>query len=271
MEIRSAAGITLYYHAEEEETAGLVVDACEQTTPHLRETWGLATPAECRAYVMTSGTRMIFHAAPWPWKVLLGITFPFWAPGARRRWVIAGGWAQRFGRRATIGIKPGRLIEAADSSIGRRIFVPDRTLPEKVQHNTCHELTHAFTDHLRLPAWLHEGLAMLAVDEVFGRRTIQTQTLDTLRALSDREAPARGRKLDVSDPDAVIYQVVRGYWFVRYIEATRPGLLQELLASALPPAGLEARVASAYDQPPAEFWAHVNARVAAHFESVAPD
>ena len=250
METRSVRDITLYYDAEEEETAGLIADACEQTAPYLNETWGLATPAECRAYVMTSGARMIFHAAPWPWKIALGITYPFWASRAGRLWRVAGGWAQRFGRRATVGIKPGRLIEAADGRIGQRIFVPNRTLPEKVQHNTCHELTHAFSDHLKLPAWLHEGIAMLAVDEVFETRTIQLETIDALKKMSDGAPPGQTRKLDVRNPDAVVYQVVRGYWFARYIEATRPGLLKKLLAGRREHSELQSMVASAYDVPP---------------------
>jgi len=267
METRDVQGITLYYDAAETETADLVAEACEQATAHLRGTWDLAMPAECRAYVMTSGIQMIFHAAPIGWKIALGITYPLWAMSANRRWRIAGGWAQRFGRRATIGIKPGRLIEKADSSIGKRIFVPDRTLTEKVQHNTCHELTHAFTDHLRLPAWLHEGIAMLAVDQVYGKDTIQLETLDSLRKMSDGTPPGRGRRLDITNPDEIIFQVTRGYWFARYIEETRPGLLKELLAGRQAPEELEAAVAAAYDLTPAEFWAQMDERVATHFEA----
>lgn len=269
METRSVQGIMLHYDAAEAETADLVAGALARTVSFLQDEWAVQTPADCRAYVMTSGTRMIFHAAPRGWKLLLGVTYPLWAPGARRRWQIAGGWAQRFGRRATIGIKPARLLEVADGSIGRRIWVPDRSPTDAVSHNTCHELTHAWTDHLRLPAWLHEGIAMVSVDRAFETETVQAATLDALERTSTGERPEGGRRLDLSDPDAVVYQVVRGYWFVRYIEETRPGLLRELLARRRGREELEGMVASALGESPSEFWVQMDARVVAHFRDAA--
>jgi len=43
----------------------------------------------------------------------------------------------------------------------------------KVQQIACHELVHAFTSHLRLPVWLHEGLAMVTVDRLLQNQSIQ--------------------------------------------------------------------------------------------------
>ena len=61
--------------------------------------------------------------------------------------------------------------------------------------------------------------------------------------------------------------MVRGYWFARYIEETRPGLLKELLAGRQEPAILEGRVSAAYDLTPAEFWAQMDERVAGYFQT----
>ena len=55
---------------------------------------------------------------------------------------------------ATTGVKPPRLVQLADRRAGDQIFVKEKDIGEKVQSITCHELAHAFTSHLRLPAWL---------------------------------------------------------------------------------------------------------------------
>jgi hypothetical protein len=76
------------------------------------------------------------------------------------------------------------VIEASDRSLGEQIFLQDRDLSEIVQTVTCHELVHAFTFHLKLPTWLHEGLATLAMEHYLDRRIVREETLEDLASLS---------------------------------------------------------------------------------------
>ena len=163
-------------------------------------------------------------------------------------------------------MKPPRLVQRGDTSIGRRIFVEEADIREKVEHVTCHELTHAFTQHLQLPTWLHEGLAMVTMDQYFEKGTVQSDTLEVLaRRSSDREAGGR-YKVDVRDPDEVVYQYVRDYWLTRYIRETKPGLLTGLLLGPKSHAELESEVASAYGMGHQEFWESIDQTVAVHFK-----
>jgi hypothetical protein len=261
VERTSASGLTLFFDAQEREAAQLIGQACEKSVPLIGESWGLDPPQDCRVYVMTSWSRFVFQSAPWGRKILFAVLLPFWALRAKRLWPYAGGWVRSYGERVTVGLKPPRLVQLGDSSIGKRIFIPVQDVQEKVQFNTCHELVHAFTDHLRLPVWLHEGLAMVTVDRFAERRTVRPETLEVVARWSERAGPGGIEELHLGDPDAVVYLYVRGYWLTRYIEETRPGLLKGLLTRSrrsISRDELESEIAAAYGKGREEFWGGID-------------
>jgi hypothetical protein len=261
----SASSLTLFFDAEQREAAELIGQACEKSVPLIHDSWGLDPPKDCRVYVMTSWSRFVFQSAPWRRKMLFAVLLPFWALRARRLWRYAGGWVRSYGERVAVGLKPPRLVQLGDSSIGDRIFVPAQDVYEKVQLNTCHELVHAFTDRLRLPVWLHEGLAMVTVDRFAGRHTVRPDTLEPIERWSERAGPGGIEELCLEDPDAVVYLYVRGYWLTRYVEETRPGLLKGLLARSLHSEVLENEIAVAYGKGREEFWSGIDGVLGAHF------
>lgn len=259
-------GVALFYDVSEQEAAGLIAAACERSLGLLRDSWGLEAPGDLRVYVMTSWRRFLFDSAPWTWRPLLVLTAPFWYARVRRIWAYAGGWAQRYGRRYTVGIKPPRLIEASNRSLGQRIFAPEDDVRRKVEHVTCHELTHACTAHLRLPTWLNEGLAMLAVDRYAGRPTVRPETLAVVEHRAGSTSFKRRERIRVRDEDATVYQYVRGYWLARYLEETRAGLLKRLLARPRRRGKLEREIAAAYGQEAEAFWGAVECMAVSHFQ-----
>jgi len=261
-ETLSFGSLKVFFTAPEHAAAELIGAAAETSARLIREHWGLAMPPDVRLYVMTSWAAPIFHAASWPWKILMGINLPLWGWRARRLWRVAGGWAQPLGRRRLVGVKPPRLIRASDSGLGARIFVPEPDMARKAEQITCHELTHAATAHLKLPSWLNEGLAMLTVDRFVGSPTVQPETAAALAHAPDL---SRSRRLP-QDPDALVYVYVRGYWLTRYFEETQPGLLKSLLTQRHAPAELENRIAAAYGIEQATFWRDLDKTVAAYFE-----
>jgi hypothetical protein len=258
--------LTLYYDAEEQEAADLIARACAKSVPLIEAHWGLARPDDLRVYVMTSWLRPILHSAPWPWRILLAVTLPLWGLRARALWRIAGGWEQAFGQRRTAGVKPPRLLQEADGSLGTRIFVPGRDLDQRVEHNTCHELAHAFVTHLRLPAWLKEGHAMVTVDRYAGEPTVQGGTLETLARSSAQPGAGHTRRLETRDTASLIYQCVRGYWITRMLDETQPDLLRSLLQERLAPQGLERRLAAGLGVQRQELWDRMDSVVVAHFQ-----
>lgn len=266
METRLLEGLTLYYEAEEQEAADLIGRACGKSVPLIEAYWGLDRPEDLRLYVMTSWLRSIFHSAPWSWRIVLAVTLPLWGFRARSLWRIAGGWEQAFGRRRTVGVKPPWLLQEADGSLGDRIFVPGRDLDQRVEHNTCHELAHAFVTHLKLPAWLKEGQAMVTVDRYAGEPTVQEGTLETLVRFTGQPGAESTRRLQARDPAALVYQCVRGYWITRALDEMQPDLLRSLLQERATPQALESRLAASLGLGRGEFWDRIDSVVIAHFQ-----
>jgi hypothetical protein len=258
-------GIRIFFEEEERGSAETIQIACEECIQIIREDWGLDAPEECHIYVMTSWSQFIFLSAPWHWKILLFFTFPLWNFRVRRMWQIAGGWTQRYGKRCAIGIKPPWLIEVADRSIGERIFVKEESFEQKIQLITCHELTHAFTSHLRLPMWLNEGLAMVMVDKFLGTSTVKENTLEALQHSKNIQSPGSYQKVSVKDQDSMVYHTVRGYWITRYLLDTRPDILKSLLEERLSFNALEEKIASCYEMDRMEFWTKIDGMMVAHF------
>jgi hypothetical protein len=266
METKSIDGLTLFYPAEEREAAGIIGDACFRSLEVIRDLWGLETPKDCRVYVMDSWKRFLFHSAPWPWRILLAGTMLFWMPRVKKIWRYAGGWAQRYGSRRAIGVKPPRLIEAAEGHMGRRIFVPRADTHEKIRQIACHELTHAFTAHLKLPAWLNEGLALVTVDRMMGKPTIQSETLRALDTPPRTGIPKGYRRLRRENEDGLVYHYVRAYWLTRYLMETEREALRDLLGRRCGRQAFELKLASRLAMNREEFWTKIDRLTVSHFE-----
>ena len=118
METKSIDNIALFFDRDERDSAELIGQACERSLRLIHACWGLETPEDCRVYVMTSWPRFVFHSAPWPWRILLAASMPLWYFRVKGIWKYAGGWAQQYGKRKAIGVKPPRLMQLADRSMG---------------------------------------------------------------------------------------------------------------------------------------------------------
>jgi hypothetical protein len=265
LDVATRGGISIYYDPAERDTADLIGRACEKTLGIVREHWNLAAPKVCRVYVMTSWFRFLRLSAPWYWWLFAGPTMPLWVARVRKIWRFAGGWTQQYGGRSAVGVKPPHVIEQSDRSLGKRIFVQEDDLRVKVEHITCHELVHACSGHLRLPTWLNEGLAMLAVDRYLGTPTVQHETVASLTSARTSSGAGRKRDLPVQDSDALVYSYVRGYWLTRYLDETKPELLRELLSRKRSRKTLEADLAGAFGMTRDRFWDEIDETVASHF------
>jgi len=267
MQMKSLKHMLLSYEVGDEDAAELIGLAAERSITLIQDQWALPVPADLRVFVMTSWMGFLFRAAPpvyWP-VVLLGL--PLLVLRMQRLWASAGGWAQRFGRRHTVGVKPPRLLVEADQSLGDQIFLRGWTPEDKVQHITCHELTHALSDDLKLPTWLYEGLAMVSVDAFCGAETIRPETLSTLERYSGTFSTQGRKRLRLRDPSAVVYLYCRGYWLTRFIEETRPGLLKVLFSGKLSASGVERRIGDAYKKQHPDFWDQADGIVAEYFRA----
>lgn len=265
LEQLQVGALRIEYAPEDRSTAGVVAEACDGALRLVKASWGLDPPADCRLYVMTSWRGFIFRSAPWLWKVALALSYPLWSGRVRRMWPISAGWTQRYGRRTAIGLKPPRLLDVSDKSVGVHMFVEEKDPIAKIRHLTCHELTHAASAHLRLPAWLSEGLATVTVDRFLGKATIRQESLNLLQRVQPKAPPPSYRDLPRFQGETLAYHAVRGYWIVRLLEEAHPGIVRSLLTSRQSAAWIERQVAAQLGLGPAALWAGIDARVQAHF------
>jgi len=266
MNTRPIRILSLHYQPGEEAVADLIEDACEKTLDLIHDLWRLKAPDQCRVYVMTSWPRFLFHAAPWYWRIYLALTLPLRFSHIRKLWKIAGGWALRYGPRLAIGIKPARLLDEIEPALRDRIFIR-RTPEDWVRHNTCHELVHACSDHLRLPTWLHEGLAMVSVDCFAGIHTVKPETMEALEKQLVSDKIRKGSRSLTTSVDELIYMAVRGYWITRYLFETKPELLREQLTRPQSRSTLENELAAGLQIPQGEFMEQIDRNVISHFQA----
>ena len=266
MEKTPIDGLTIFFPAEERAAAELVRQACEKSISLIRTSWGLETPEDVGVYVLTeSWLRATFHSAPWRWRPVMFLSLPVWYPRSRRLWRVAGGWQQSYGRRCAVCVKTPRLLAQEDSSTGDRVYIREADIAAKVQQITCHELTHAFTAHLKLPTWLNEGLAMVTAERFAGKPMVRRDSLVLLeppmaiRGSMSRQAAKSGGQ------EAVVALYARGYWRTRYLEETRPGLLRDLFAQPVQPAHWENAIANACNTGTDAFWSMADTMVVDYF------
>jgi hypothetical protein len=260
--------LVLYFPRGEDEAVELLTSACKRSVEVIRDTWGFPEPEHCRVYLMTSWLQFILHSAPWHLRVLWVCLLPLWGFRVRKTWRWAGGWTQRYRRRPAIGVKPPRLIEQADTSIGDLTFYKEPDSTRKMQHITCHEMTHAFSARLKLPMWLNEGIAMLAVDELFGMQTVRSDTLAALGLRSGRGRAAHYRRLGRMSKADIAYYYTRGYWITRFVRDRYPDLLGEALKQKSTCRALENRIARAFNLTRRQFWRTINDTVVSHFHGM---
>lgn len=266
MESLTVDGLTLFFPAEERAAAELVRQACAKSSAIIRNSWGLETPAGVRVYVLVSGWwRAMFHAAPWRWRPILAAALPLWYPRGRRLWQIAGGWQQQLGSRRAVCVKPPSVLAQAATTPGDQVFLREDDPEAKVQQITCHELTHAFMAHLKLPSWLNEGLAMVTTERFAAKPVVRQDSLALIgqRAEFKGSLSLQAAKLDGLEAAVALYAT--GYWRTRYLEETQPGLLKTQLARPRPPKSWDSAIAAACNADVDSLWAAVDAAVLAHF------
>ncbi len=266
MKSSTISGVTVVADPAEQNTVDLIGSACARAIQLSQEMWGLGAPEDCRIYVMTSWLGFVFQSAPWPWRILLGATMPLWCFRARRTWPYSAAWTQRYGRRVAIGVKPPRLLEQSDRSIGVRMFVEEKDMKVNVQHVTCHELVHACSAHLRLPTWLNEGIATVTADRFLERPTIREETLEFMRDFLPKGTPPTYRELSRMGGEAIAYHGMRGYWLVRYLEEKSPGFLRRMFSLRRDARAIEREMIIELGMEPGSFWSEIDDVLVSHFE-----
>jgi hypothetical protein len=262
--------IFLHFPPEERECASVIEKACEQSVALIGEIWGLSPPKGCHVFIATSWLRFVFQSAPWYIRIPCALQLPFVYSRFQKAWKFSSGWTMPYPGSPAIGIKPPSLIAKMDRSISEMIFSKGIDTTRWTALITCHEMTHVFSAHLKLPLWLNEGIAMVTVDRFYGGRTVKADTLTSLSKSRKRPSVDKYRNLLGMRNDDVAYQYVRGYWITRYLEDVHPLVLQEIVKGKRRHSQTEKMVADALSIKQGAFWSEIDRKVFEHFERTPP-
>lgn len=229
-----AAGVSVICLPGHEAAARVMAATIADTAELLFRRWQLAAPRDYKVHVLTSWEGFVDDTAPARHRLWVRISKPLWGGRAARAFAVAGGWMLPWPGRPAVGVKPPELLASSGTPMGARLFEPVSDPLEKVRHITCHEFTHACTARLRLPVWLNEGLAMVAVDRLVGRQTVREDTRDLVVADACALDPRAYRRVRAGDEGALLALYATGYWATRRLDESGAPMLRELLARRRP-------------------------------------
>ena len=129
----------------------------------------------------------------------------------------------------------------------------------------CHELTHAFSIHLKLPVWLSEGIAMYAADIFTGRTTVKAETLEFIENYPHKKPLTNYSNLMSGNDDRIVYTYARGYWLTRYLELNYPGFIRSLLVKRQSKLKIEKQLSLKTGIPVKDLWNEIDKKIVAQF------
>lgn len=235
--------VVIAFDLAEKDSVKIIADKVNEALIVAGQAWGLSLKNNCHIYIVKSLWKYLFLFIPWQMSFLWVFVLPWWYLWSWKLWKRSGGWTQYYKEKTVIAIKAPSLWERSDFRIGALIFCEEKNMQVKIENTVCHELVHACAAGLKLPMWLNEGLAMVAVDIFSGKQTVRSDTVDYLRG---NLPPASYEDLPSLDIETTAYQYIRGYWLVRCLEAKLPGFIKtEILSQPLDKKVLEQKIANA--------------------------
>jgi hypothetical protein len=145
--------------------------------------------------------------------------------------------------------------------------VQEQDLNVNIQNVTCHELVHACSAPLRLPAWLNEGIAVFTTDRFMGKPVVRPETLNLVKNYTPKAPPPTYRELSRMDKKAIAYHGIRGYWIVCYMEEKSPGFFRRMFSRRQDMRVPEHEMAMQLGIEEKSFWTDIDEAVVNYFNS----
>ncbi len=137
----------------------------------------------------------------------------------------------------------------------------------KLQNMICHELTHAYSRHLKLPMWLNEGLAMITTEKYIGKQTVKYESLKMLKYPPKEHKHGAYKNMPRMKDDTIAYHYAKGYWLTRFLHEKYPSVLKLLLQKRHSNRKAEKMIASALEIPRRKLWTEINNLAISHFST----
>lgn len=217
--IKIIENIKVHYKTSQVETFEIISDTIHKASRLVKDRWNLIIPNNSRIYVMENWIEFLFQSAPVYYWPLICLNIPFIFPAMNKNWRLIGGWTKKYGKRCVVGVKDKELINLDGSELGKKIFISENTIEEKMIHIITHELTHLCLANHNKPEWFNEGIAMVAVDRILNKNTVKK---DTLKLLTNYSKESFNKNL--------LSNYVVGYWFIKYLDEKQPENLRRIVS-----------------------------------------
>jgi len=262
-----AGNIKILYNNAGKSSVDLFANACTKSIPVIYETWGLKAPANCKVYIMTSWQSYLFQTLSWAEKFFLVVVLPISLPQVymkmSKSWRLFSGWTVP--SRPNCWIKTLALVNMSSHELRDKVHIQETDPDNIVRLAICHELTHAFSVHLKLPLWLSEGIAMYTTDKFAGKITVKAESLKYLEPNPHKNRSTNYTKLTTGDDDRIAYNYARGYWLTRYLEHNFPGFIRGLLVKRQSKRKIEQQLSLKTGIPVKDFWNEIDKKIVAQF------
>ena len=198
-------------------------ETINQAYGFLQQMLGLSLRRDCHIFVTDDWRETL------PYLLRTKLLVTLWYPSRRSYnagWQTAAGWAMSDWRRSAICMK--KTIDRSKASAGKRIFLP-KSYAGTLDGIFVHEATHILTQHLGLPLWVNEGIAMLAVELYRGEQTVRPDSLTLLQKNPSGLLTNSYRGFVRNSAEIVATKYAAGYWLTRFLHEQHPDLLAKFL------------------------------------------
>lgn len=217
--------LELYYSKNHLAEVNLIKKYHDEVEEKISSLWKLEKPKNVKIYFINSSIEYIRYS--FGYYSFLGKLFLIILPciflNFIRIWKEAAGVFVNINSNYFIFLK--KYDENRSSNIGKYIFHRKYiNIEEYLKSIYSHELTHVFSEKLKLPQWLNEGLALYSSEIVLDNKIINGKSLELM---DEEKTKVNISNLNLKSEITRAYKYIKGYWTIKYLNEIYPGFLEK--------------------------------------------
>ena len=220
------ANLEIIYDEKYIEEKDMVINNYEPILCLINDLWGFKLENEVRIYIVKSELKFFFHSYPLINKILLfSILFPIWYSRERNTWKTWAGINNNKSKIPSMYLKPIEAYKNNNTVIGKSIYRKNSDDKEKFKNIFC-QLLVKLSYKSSLPVWIDAGISMVT-NYYYNKQKVRNDSIELFnKDIKYKEIVITD--YHINNIDAIVYNYVKGYWTVRYLEENHPGFLKEI-------------------------------------------
>jgi len=217
--------LILYYKKENNEEIDIIKSNYYKIVNLINKLWGLNQPGVINIYISKSYIKFLLSAFTSYKKIFMGLTLPLWYLKVKKALEHSNALSAKRNDNYSIYIKPINEHNQSNFSLKTDLFKKEKALTVKFISALCHAIVHVFISPINTYIWFREGLGIYTANKLIKKETVKNDSLNILKR--KKITPIRKENLIDIDDENLVYNSVKGYWTVRYLEENYPGFLKD--------------------------------------------